>query len=68
MPNSDAVRYKWGQVVHLKVDEDQSGVITGIIYRPDGHAYLVTWHDFTERTHFECELITEKSFSNKKDE
>ena len=67
MPNADAVKYKWGDVVHLRVDEDQSGVITGITYRPDGHVYLVTWSDFTERTHFECELCAEKSFSSKSD-
>jgi hypothetical protein len=66
MSNPDKVEYELGEIVHYKVDDEQVGVITGIIYRPDGVAYMVTWEDKDERTHFACELIRERSFSDKK--
>lgn len=62
---SDIVKFKLGEVVHLVVDDECIGMITGIVYRPNGISYMVTWRDAGEATHFTCELTTEKTFSEK---
>lgn len=64
--SSDSVNFQLGEIVYFKVDDEKKGVITGIVYRPDGVAYMVTWNDCNEQTHFSCELTTEKAFSENK--
>ena len=60
----DTVSFTLGQVVYLKTKTEHGGMVTGILFRPNGHSYLVTWsHDFTERYHFEVELTAEKTFT-----
>lgn len=59
----DALSFSLGQVVYLKVKPDAAGMVTGILFRPTGHSYLVTWAaDAGERYHWEMELTCEKSF------
>lgn len=57
-------RFNPEQIVYLKVDPEQCGMVTGILVRP-GHSlsYLVTWADHEEASHQECELTDEKTFT-----
>jgi hypothetical protein len=61
---TDALTYSMGQIVYLKLKPDVAGMVTGILFRPSGHGYYVTWSsDTAERYHFDCELTKEKSFA-----
>lgn len=51
------------EIYHRANPEERRGIITGIIFRPTGATYLVTWDDMEERYHFECELTDTKHFS-----
>ncbi len=53
-------RWDVGCVVYLKVAPEEGGMVTGYIVRPNGLAYLITWGDHEEATHWECELTEEK--------
>lgn len=64
--SNDFVNFRLGEIVYFKVDDDKKGVVTGILYRPDGVAYMVTWNDCNEQAHFACELTIEKTFSETK--
>lgn len=51
------VRYVFGDVVYLKVrTEKQPGMVTGIIVRPGGTTYGVTWNTGLETNHYDFEL------------
>ena len=43
-------------VSHL-TDPESRGIITGIVTRPKGYQYLVTWEDREEKPHYEPELV-----------
>ena len=58
----DTLGFHLGETVYLRVNTDQVGMITGIVFRPNGIAYYATFADGQERTHFECELTTEKTY------
>jgi hypothetical protein len=59
----DNVTMAIGETVYLKLKTDHCGMVTGILFRPNGVTYYVTWaHDFTERGHYECEITKEKSY------
>jgi len=59
---TDGVKFNLGETVYLMLDRDKSGMITGITFRPSSVMYLVAWtHDFSERSHFDIELTTEKT-------
>lgn len=61
---TDTLTYALGQTVYLKLKPDIAGMVTGILFRPYGHMYLVTWSsDISERYHFDLELTKEKSFA-----
>lgn len=55
-PNPDTLRYKLEQPVWFKLDREKEGMVTGILFRPSGVCYKVTWEDMDESDHFECEL------------
>ena len=38
-------------------DPEGRGIITGIVTRPKGYQYLVTWEDREEKPHYEPELV-----------
>lgn len=62
--SSDAIRYHLGQIMYLRIKPDAAGMITGILIRPNGHLYEVTWaNDMANRWHYEMELTPEKAFS-----
>lgn len=49
--------------VYHRVRPGVAGMVTGIIVRPTGLQYLVTWgEDLEEFTHYEIELTDEKTF------
>lgn len=60
---TDAVAYSLGQTIYLKQKPDIAGMITGIMFRPNGFGYYVTWSsDLAERFHYEIELTLEKGY------
>lgn len=60
----DAIKYSIGQTVYMILKPEQPGMVTGITFRHGGFYYLVTWgNDLVERTHYEIELTSEKSFA-----
>jgi hypothetical protein len=52
-----------GDVVYLRVDQSETGMVTGIVQRPAGYTYLVSWHDRTESEHSCIELTSEKTYN-----
>lgn len=64
--NADKVTFQIGQVVSLVINPNVTGMITGITFRQSGVTYEVTWDDFEERAHTECELTADKFQTNKK--
>lgn len=58
----DTVKYSMGEMVYLRVsgdgDEGSRGIITGVIFRPNGFKYIVAFQD-DERYCYEIELTTE---------
>ena len=61
----DQVKFNFGEVVYRKVNPEATGVVTGIVFRPTGTAYLVTWGDGEETPCYDFELTTERSFEAK---
>lgn len=57
----DTVKYNMGDTVYLKMGEEKSGMITGIVFRPHGMLYYVSW-GLTETVHYDIELTTERTF------
>lgn len=60
---TDALKFSLGDTVYHKVAEDH-GMVTGILFRPIGVIYKVTWPSGAEVDHYEMELSTERIFSN----
>ena len=61
---TDMLMFALGQKVYLKIKPESAGMVTGILFRPSGHSYFVTWaSDLSERSHYELELTTEKVFA-----
>lgn len=58
----DQVKFNFGDMVYRKVNPDTAGIVTGIVFRPTGTAYLVTWGDGEETPCYDFELTTERSF------
>ena len=55
--SADTLQFNFGDIVIHKTDEDEMGIVTGILYRPDGGIkYLVTWQNRMEEQHYEIEL------------
>lgn len=49
-----------GDIVYLRVATERSpGMITGILIRPTGKSYWVSWCDATETLHYDIELTSE---------
>lgn len=59
----DALAYSLGQTIYLKQKPEVAGMVTGIIFRPSGYGYYVTWSsDMVERFHYEIELTPDKVY------
>lgn len=56
----DATQFVLGQIIYYKTDPERTGIVTGIVYRPDSVVYMVTWDDMDEATHWACELSNQK--------
>ncbi len=60
---TDALAFALGQTIYFKQKPEVSGMVTGIIFRPSGFGYYVTWSsDMDERFHYEIELTHEKAY------
>lgn len=54
--------YDVGQIVYLRVDTEQVGMVVAIIIGVDNALrYLVTWNDRTETSHYQMELTDERT-------
>ena len=60
----DSVKFNLGEIVYMVIKPEQAGMITGLLFRPFGVLYFVTWGGANETTHYDIELTTEKTFSN----
>ncbi len=60
----DTVKHALGDVVYLKVNAECSGMVTGILFRPQGVRYFITWGNANETSHYDIELTNEKVFAN----
>lgn len=61
--STDSLSFSLGQVVYLKIDTEEVGMITGILFRPNGASYAVTWaSNLTEDFHFDIELTADKAY------
>lgn len=56
----DALKFSLGESVFHQTGPDHYGIVTGILFRPGGHSYYVTWDDLGERSHYEFELTDKK--------
>lgn len=59
----ETVKFKLGDIVYRKVDPEDKGMITGIIFRPTGVLYGVSWKDGEETTCYDIELTTHPEFA-----
>lgn len=57
MPD-ETVKFSLGDRVRHKAagEDDNSGIVTGITFRPGGVQYEVTWGPHSESTHYDLEL------------
>ena len=58
----DSVKFSLETFVYMKVKPDTPGMITGVLFRPCGVLYYVTWGNAEETYHHEIELTTDKTF------
>jgi hypothetical protein len=62
----DTLAFSIGQTVYLTIAPDETGMVTGIVFRPNGHQYAVSWASSMEETiHYELELSAEPVFGPK---
>lgn len=55
-----AAKFDLGDVVYHRAPIDRErGIVTGLLVRPTGVLYYVTWANKTECSHFEIELTSE---------
>lgn len=53
-------RYGIGEVVYLRLrDEQKRGMVTRVLFRPDGVMYETSWADAASSWHYEIELSSE---------
>ncbi len=62
---SDACKFHLEDLVYSRLDPEARGIVTGIVTRPTGFQYLITWNDREETTCFACELTSEPNFAAK---
>jgi len=60
----DVIEWSFGSEVFLRCDADQDkGLVTGIVLRPGGCGYFVSWGNKCETFHYSFELSSMKDFS-----
>lgn len=65
---SDSALFNLGDIVYMVVDQEGPGMVTGIVFRPHGITYLVTWGDSHETSHYDIELTSVKGFMEVRDD
>ena len=63
----DTVKFAIGDLVFLRVNPSEAGMVTGILFRAHSMTYWITWGSAHETIHYDIELTKEKSFANKED-
>jgi hypothetical protein len=65
----DAVQFHLGQAVYWRLDAEKSGMVTGIMFRPAGVIFGVTWsHTLNEQWHWAVELTADKNYVAEREE
>lgn len=60
---TDTVKFQLGDIVYLRLSPEETGMVTGVLFRPHGHLYYVMWCDEkSETVHYEMELTADKEF------
>lgn len=60
---ADTIKFSLGDIVYHVLEQDKAGVVTGIMYRPIGVIYYITWKkDASECSHYDVELSSERKF------
>lgn len=60
----DTVKFQLGQKVYKRLDSEQAGFVTGIMFRPGSVSYLVTFSNSEEVTLYDFELNDTKSYES----
>jgi len=60
--DSDAVKFTLQDIVYLRLNPEVKGVVTGILFRPHGVLYFVSWEGEPEGSHYDFELTKEKGY------
>ncbi len=61
--STDSLSFSMGQIVYLRIDTEEAGMVTGILFRPTGHTYAVTWaSNLEESFHYDIELTADKAY------
>lgn len=62
----DTLRFALGQRVWFALNDENEGMITGILFRPNGVIYMVVWQDMDETEHYEFELTADAKEATKR--
>lgn len=54
------VKFHIEEQVHLVMNIERTGIVTGINFRPGSVIYMVAWDDFVERAHYDFEITNER--------
>lgn len=54
--------YDIGDIVYHRLQPEAKGMVTGILFRPGRHFYLVTWDSLDEKEAYDVELSDERCF------
>lgn len=60
---NDVVHHAMGDIVYLKISPEYGGMVTGLMFRPTGVTYYITWQGAAETCHYDIELTTEKQYN-----
>lgn len=58
----DVVNYTLGEIVYSILDADNVYIIVGIIYRSNGHSYILSNPEGEEVERYEIELTRDKDY------
>ena len=56
------VAYKIGDLVYLKIDPEELGMVIGYDVRPDYIQYCISWPGGCSTYHYEMELTDQENF------
>lgn len=58
----DVLKYALGEIVYSSLDVDNVYIIVGVIFRSNGHSYIVSNPEGEEVERYEVELTRDKEY------